>query len=284
MKAATIAIKGGRWTGTGVTVVVAVTLSAMVHGLHAQGSKGVHVCVSADGTIRYRPGSACPTGQTGYQLAEVEGDIKSPDEEKTTDKEIAELKGKVSFLTDRLSALERTSGARPNTTTASRVYAPFEVLDQSGNAILRVSANAQSDENGKAARILIARGASDNYGMFVRTTAGLLSLGLGVTRGGAGAVYVYDSRGKPKIVANGEDAISLLGPGGTEVAALSIGASGNGKLTLSDKSGQPMVTASMLSSKPVGIVVVGPAYKCAPNAGALGLGMPDCIVGRPPQE
>ncbi len=264
----------------GLGLLIRLSFPGLVADLAAQGKHGLHVCVDSDRLLRYTPAKECPIGQTGYRLAEVEADAKAPEEEKASEKAMADLKSKVSFLTERVSVLERekgreSTGNRP----ASRVFAPFEVLDKAGNSIFRVSANSESEEPKTAARVLISRGGGNNYSLRIRTPAGTDVASIGQTRSGAGTAYFHDEAGTERIIISGQfSGMSLRDAGGQEAAYLTIGKDGGGQMFLS-KAGQTLVEAGS-TSEGRGVVRTGPYVTCTGTRLPNGLGAPDCIMGR----
>jgi len=245
-------------------------------------TKGVHVCGTPGGALRFAPGSACRPGETGYDLAEAEEDLGSPDDEKAdkqADKEIRELRDKVKALTDRLSELEKADAhSAGGETVASRVFAPFEVLDKQGNAILRVSENSYKEEPGAGARILIAPGSSKNYSIRVRNADGKDAVGVGTTATKIGSILVYgDDPNQPRSIM-GIEGFQVFAPDNKEAAILTIGPAGGGKLALS-RHGQPMMEAGS-TNEGRGVVRVGPQFSCTGTRLANGMGAPDCIMGR----
>lgn len=127
-----------------------------------------------------------------------------------------------------------------------------------------------------------------------------------LTADGAGAVIVNDGSGaaiaKMEMTADGRPQVIVTGPGGNEIYAVmskdpeggggilqasngrgAVGTlmatkSGGGYLQIISSGGATAVEAGA-NSEGVGVVRVGPRFKCA--AGGMGLQIPDCIVGLP---
>jgi hypothetical protein len=248
--------------------------------LVAAEQEGVHVCIGADHVVRHALRAPCGSGETSYLLAEEKGDIQSPDEEKGADKEMRELEQQVKALTARISELERVNHnlAKSSEAANHRVSAPFEVLDEAGNAILRVTSNDLREESPKDANILIGRAPGGNYWMRMRSEDGAEALDLAMTKAGQGFVQAYDpTAGKARSLF-GWRGVSLFWSDDKESAALQIGDGGGGKLALA-KAGMLMMEAGS-TAEGRGVVRVGPNFTCTGTRLASGMGAPDCIMGR----
>jgi hypothetical protein len=235
----------------------------LVSGAHAQEKGGVHVCVGTDNVMRHALGAACRPGETSYLLAEEKGDIQAPEEAKGADKELSDLKGRLKTLTERVAGLEQASRSESGGNgqqVASRVYAPFEVLDKSGNAILRIS--DREDEPSKGSRVLIARGEANNYSLFFKTSGGVVATGIGQTREGAGGLYIYDVDGKNRVALLGTEGVVAYNKSGIAVTRLGALGSGNGYLTIGNSNGNSMVEAGVSEGR--GLVRAYPTTGIAP--------------------
>ena len=106
----------------------------------------------------------------------------------------------------------------------SRVSAPFEVLDPSGKAIFRVTANTADKERTDSAPILIAKMPnSGNYWLRLRSAAGAEALDLGMTPAGEGFMLAYDpTKGKARSLF-GWRGVNVFDAAGTEAATLVTG-------------------------------------------------------------
>jgi hypothetical protein len=251
--------------------------------LVAADQEGVHVCIGADHVVRHAPRAPCGSGETSYLLAEEKGEILPPDEEKGADKEMRELKQQVKALTERISELEHAGrdGAGGSKQVTSRVSAPFEVLDPSGNAIFRVTANIATDEPTRSAQVLIGKTPSGNYWLRMRTAAGAEALDLGMNAKGQGYMLAYDpTAGKARSLF-GWKGVTLFAADGNDAASMVTGDGGGGMLVLS-KAGQMMMEAGS-TAEGRGVVRVGPQFTCTGTRLPNGMGAPDCIMGRLPK-
>lgn len=253
---------------------------ALTSPLVAQGKDGVHVCIGADRIVQHAPGAACGSGQVGYLLAEEEGDIQSREEEKQADKEMRELTAKVKALTERIAQLERSGhdSAGGSKAVGNKVSAPFEVLDEGGNAILRVTTNDLRNEAPKDANIVIGRAPGGNYWIRMRSENGAEALDLAMTKAGQGFVQAYDPTQGATRSLFGWKGVSLFWSDDKESAALQIGDGGGGMLALA-KGGMLMMEAGS-TAEGRGVVRVGPNFTCTGTRLASGMGAPDCIMGR----
>jgi hypothetical protein len=104
-----------------------------------------------------------------------------PSRKKRRERQITDLQKTVATLTERLSSLERAPDGKDgtNSTPASRVFAPFEVLDKMGHPILRVSDEQAAVGLKSASRVLLTRGAADNHVLQFRTAYGVCSASIG---------------------------------------------------------------------------------------------------------
>jgi hypothetical protein len=246
--------------------------------LFAAEKDGVHVCIGADHVVRHAPGAACRSGEASYLLAEEKGDIDAPGQEKDADRELRELKDKLNALSERVANVER-AGHDSGKAATSRVMAPFEVLDPSGKAIFRVTANAADQERTDSAPILIARmPESGNYWLRMRSKSGAEAMDLGMTPVGQGYMLAYDpTQGKARGLF-GWRGVNVFDSGGIEAATLMTGSAGGGQMILS-KDNKLMVEAGS-TGEGRGVVRVGPFFTCTGNRLANGMGTADCIMGR----
>lgn len=175
-----------------------------------------------------------------------------------------------------LSEIGTRTAAEPN---VSRVLAPFEVANKDGTVILRVSDEPADVAAKSGARVIISRGSGANYVLHFRTPKGSYAASVGESSAGIGVIHLHDDAGQVRARADGKSGYLLFSPTGTIVANLGLGSSSAGFIELMDSGGTKMVEAGIYPDG-VGRVLVGPAYRCGPNPGALGLGIPDCIVGR----
>lgn len=271
----------------------------------AQDAPGVHVCVAADRVLRHAPAGTCPAGQEGYYLAEAEPELGTPDRDEKPVAQVADLQQRLATLVQRVASLEQSSANRaeglaqrvskleaapkneapPAAPPASRVRAPFEVVDASGKPIFVVTAEPTrafylKNASGEA----VALGSAQPHGGFFKVTSGdgdnrqavmgaldsrasFFVRGTGKVRG----VFALETDDKP--------ILSLSNEKGSPILALHEDASGGGYIQVGDAAGVPLVEAHVAEG--VGEVVTGPTYKCVGFAGpTVAVLVPDCIKGK----
>lgn len=244
MNSVMVALRRIAMTGMSVAVGLGL-LGLLASGVAAQRKNRVHVCVGANSVLRFQSGEKCAAGERSFLLAEVEAGAGVPEDGEATQKEIAALKSRIESLTNRVAALETGSSSKnqPGSVGASRVFAPFEVLDKSGSAILRVTDTSIEDEPKRGSRVLLAHGAANNYSLFFRTANGVSTSGIGQTKEGAGGLYVNDVDGTLRAAVLGTDGVVAFNKTGAGVAKLGSLASGNGYLAIANAGGNAMVEA-----------------------------------------
>ena len=274
---------------------------ASVGKLAAQASKGVHVCLGTDNLLRFTSGEKCPQGQRMFRLAEVEDEVGvTKERDDPPNAVVADLKTKVDFLSKRVTNLEKDSpdvagdvkskldqltqrvtnleneGANRTSdpSKASRVVAPFEVVDKSGNPILVVTDGPHASVARKG-RVQIARAVSNGFSILVRNASGSSVAGLGEVSEGGG-VFLSNAKGETRLFGSADVGLTLYGKADVTAVKLAIGPSGAGQFWLYDAGGMPMVNAGTAADG-VGIVQTGPNLACAPSAG---LRVGDCLRGR----
>jgi hypothetical protein len=259
---------------TGMALAMALATSAAAQG------RGVHVCVGADRVVRYEAADQCRPGEASHRLLDVRDEAVSAEQEEARERQITDLQKTVATLTERLSSLERAPDRKDgtNSTPASRVFAPFEVLDKMGNPILRVSDEQAAVGLKSASRVLLTRGTADNYVLQFRTAYGVYSSSIGESATGYGVVHLHDQGGNVRARGDAKDGFILFNGAAAPVGRLSFGPKGGGYLQLMEPGGMPMVEAGAFADG-VGRVIAGPNFKCQGNPAALGLGLPDCIKG-----
>lgn len=166
---------------------------------------------------------------------------------------IAELTARVSALEQRNAVLERELAALVRSTArldASRVKAPFEVVDRAGRPILRV---VEGEPTG--AGVVITSGAGGaRHGVYVLNAKGARVAALGQAPAGRGALAIREPDGKvifavtdgaptgTGVVVTGGDhgarrGLYVLSDGGTRVAGIAQAPDGYGVLALRDAKG-----------------------------------------------
>lgn len=277
----------------GGALLAAALMLVFPAGLTAQASKGVHVCVGTDNTLRFTSGEQCPQGQRMFRLAEVEDEVGvTKDRDDPPNAVVADLKTKVDFLTKRIANLEAelkkvdTDSKTSSNTTAktdpkipTQVRAPFEVVDKAGKPIF-VVADAPHALVARQGRIQIAQATTgdNHFSMIIRNTAGKAVVGMGELIEGGG-MYVADAEGKTRVFASPDNGLQVYNKAEGLVVHLKAGPGNAGQFWMYDEGGRAMVMAGTLGiDGGVGSVEVGPGRKCVPTGS---LRVPDCIRGRP---
>lgn len=199
---------------------------------------------------------------------------------------IDELRRQNELLQFRIEGFEKRLGALVVTGVQgpSRVQAPFEVVDHSGQTIFQVTGEVGSTAPSRG-RVQIARGSLDNFVLTLRRPNGDVSAVIAEAPNGVGSVQLRDGSGNQRVRLDGDAGVKLLGPKGESVAGLGFRNqnAARGVLTLDglfqiSDGGKTTVEAGTNPSG-VGVVRVGPGFvTCRPYAG---LRIADCIEGRP---
>lgn len=154
--------------------------------------------------------------------------------------------------------------------------------DAAGKPIFTVSDATSGDAT--VGRVHVGRGATDNYGIWIRGGAGKVAAAIGEGKTGGGVVTVSDPSGKRRADLYGQGGLAVYNTSGKEVVTLTLRSDNTesgllqlrGIFQLSDAAGQTMAEAGT-SPNGVGVVRVGPMAKCVPQGD---LRVPDCIMGR----
>ena len=205
--------------------IVAPMLAAVVAlcaVLPARAGDPIRVCVAANGTMHVLAAASCGAGEEQKLFAEWEEEVDEPDSDDAAEK-AAKLETQVRELTSRLAALESQQSqarARPEAQSgASRVEAPFEVVDASGSVILRVAESVSSSDGG-GAQVTIGAGDGGNYAVRVHKDGGPVIAGIGQSTDGAGLAIVMDESGNIAANLNGMQRRVAVYNQGSAVAAL----------------------------------------------------------------
>jgi hypothetical protein len=140
------------------------------------------------------------------------------------------------------------------------VYAPFVVLGSDDKPILRVDEKLASGGSG-GARVTIAGGDKSNFGIRFFNAGGKMVAAVGESQAGAGLVVISSSDGDRRAAMStheGKGDVSVIGESGNAVITLAQGASGGGKLEISNAGGALRVEAGV-APLDVGVVRTGPA-------------------------
>jgi len=148
--------------------------------------------------------------------------------------------------------------ARPSVADGTRTSGVETTLSAWGD-YADVSVTVNSD-----LRFRVGRRPKGNYALSMFGPAGKLAAGLAETDYGAGLAAIFDAAGTTRVAlhtgtADGPGLIQVFNPAVLPVATLSGDSNAaSGLLQLTNKSGDPMVTATVLSSG-VGVVFAGPS-------------------------
>lgn len=202
----------------------------------AQAGDPITVCVKADGAL-YIPYEVtrCAPGEERKLFAEWEPEEAESEEDEPAKEEVASekedgtnkdqmqqqlasLENRLQQLSSRIASLEQDKSAparsqtpSPPRSVASRVKAPFEVVDDAGTVILRVASRVAS-KDGQGARVTIGGGNFGNYALRVHRDGGAFVAGIGEAQDGSGIMLVNDSSGETSIAADGKlRSISVYG-------------------------------------------------------------------------
>lgn len=268
-------------------------LGALATHLVASSSEGVHVCVGADRVLRLERAARCPAGATEFHLAEVEPKLDEAPGQQQNEEAVADLQARVAALSKQLAATERDRDARsdelarristletaPGKTPskgdrpASRVVAPFVVVDQAGKTILKVDAEPRSmvlsNSRGEP-EVFIS--ALETGGFFkARSPNASRETVLGVVDQ-LGALVIRQAGDQPRVeIGLSTDAkpfIKLRNDNGVAMSELTQGTSGGGYLQLGNAEGRTTVDAGT-TPEGVGLIRAWPLGN--PGAGLVGM-------------
>jgi hypothetical protein len=146
-------------------------------------------CATLQGTARLSRNGSCKPSETvlhiGNAGAEGETDVSQ----------------RIAALEQRVLVLEQ---AVTIDSSGVKIHAPFVVVNNKGQIILRVSEKEKSDA-GNGARVSIGPGDGGNYALRVYKGGAAFVAGIGESQQGAGAVVTYDSSGSIAASMNGGD-------------------------------------------------------------------------------
>jgi hypothetical protein len=233
-------------------------------------------------------------------IAELQANASTPDPD------IAELQAslaardpEIAALQKRMQALESKSpepGAPAGKAVTNRVVAPFEVVNAAGKPLFAVTELTSAN----TARVSVGLSPSGEAQLVVKDAGGqrraaMAQYGTGAIIGtvtSAGmfqTLLVSNAEKGPALVLTRTDGKGLLNAdstgigfknaAGNTVVALGAGPGEGGVIEVMDSGGNKMIEAGTTSGG-VGTVRAGPQYKCGASPMAMGLGLPDCILGR----
>ena len=231
---------------------------ALAHGLVAQTSGSVQVCVAADGTIRLANGSTCPTGQTAYRLVLAAGGGAPTADDKGSAAQVSELKKTIDVLRDHISALEHEMANVAQVKAGGKIMAPFEVLDHSGKLIFRIRDDLHGFEMvNPAGQTVLWASALDIGGVFkTRSAAGFPEAAMG-TVGALGGFTLRDGNDADRIsmtLSGGKVSLDLRNDNHINIASLHQAPTGGGFLQLGAAGGESVVQAGVTAGGKCGRV------------------------------
>lgn len=216
--------------GCGVLATLAVFGSFVE--VHAQRSaeEVVDTCATPDGTLRLiEPFGSCAPGERRVRLREpeLEEEEEKPEEEQ---KPLLDLDRRVKDLE------ERAKGGR---LLGSRVYAPFEVVNEAGYVVFLVEDGRVRFSN--AAGKPVARVEMSELGAYfeARSGTGDLSAVIGASGETANVFLIEGDQRRINLGRNdkGQYGLRVYEPGGKLVAGIGQSTSGEGVVTVADMEG-----------------------------------------------
>jgi hypothetical protein len=267
-------------------------VGALLTRILGAGGDGVHVCVGADRVLRLERSARCAAGSTEYYLAEVEPELAdAPGDEKAGTADLAALQQRVATLSERLAVANQQAAALSQRMAAleaapkppapagkggqaaSRVVAPFEVVDQAGKAIFAVRPEPRGlvllDSQGR--QVVLASALAEGGFFKARSGDGSLETVMGVNNKYAGFVLRGTggkSRGSFAITEDGKPILNMTNDNFVTVVALTQGSTGGGYLALGNAEGASTVEAG---TTPEGVGLVRAMPNGNPGAGLVGM-------------
>jgi hypothetical protein len=204
----------------------------------------------------------------------------------------------IDALEKRVQALEsgpREPASPAGKSVTNRVVAPFEVVNAAGKPLFAVTELT----SGNTARVSVGLSPSGDAQLVVKDATGqrraaVAQYGTGaligtVTSTGMFQTLLVSSAEKgPALTLTRADGKGLLNAdsggigfknaAGNTVVALGTGPHEGGVIEVMDSGGNKMIEAGTTTGG-VGTVRAGPLYKCGASPMAMGLGLPDCILG-----
>jgi hypothetical protein len=224
-------------------VVCTVAAFGLFVDVRAQPSNDVvDTCANADGTLRLiQPFGSCAPGERRVRLREPE--LDKQEEKVEEQKQLLALEQRVKDLEER---------ARTGRLLGSRVYAPFEVINEAGYRVFMVEEDRVAFHTavGKiVARVVM----SEHGGYFMAESAtGPLQAVIGVSDKDANVLIQENDRRRIDLGTNrrGLFGLRVYEPGGKLVAGIGQGNAGDGVVTVNDAEGNQR--AAMYVGSPSG--------------------------------
>jgi hypothetical protein len=218
--------------GCGVlTTALAFTLYAE---LGAQGMKpAIDVCANGEGTLRLTEATVpCLAGERRLRLRQPDLAEDTGDDKKKKDED-----GRVADMQDRLKQLEeRAANGR---LLGSRVFAPFEVVNEAGYAVFKVDDGSVVFSNSGGTTVSRVAMTGDGSYFEARSTTAKLSAVIGTSSDQANVFVVENDQRRINLGRNDKGAYGLrvYEPGGKIVAGIGQATSGDGVVTINDAQG-----------------------------------------------
>jgi hypothetical protein len=228
----------------------------------------IHVCVASDGMLRLTEISDdCPPGQKSLFLKKAEADLELNDQTEKPAKDCTPTNAVdpkvLAEFERRVKALEDLSDRGE---LGSRVVAPFEVVDRTGQRVFYV--NRESGATvvrlyNNAGNPLARIGATDSGGQFVGEAAGSgVAAYLGISGGGSAAGLTILEQSRPRLelgrdAGTGRYRLKVFGNSGALVAGIGQEQNaGAGLAVVNDSAGRPRVSMGVAIGASRGIFTI----------------------------
>lgn len=216
----------------GAGVVCTVAAFGLFVDVSAQpANEVVDTCASADGTLRLiQPFGVCAPGERRVRLREP--DLDKQEQKPEEQKKLLDLDQRVKQLEER---------ARGGRLLGSRVYAPFEVINEAGSRVFTVEDGLVRFHNAVGAPV--ARVVMTTAGGYfeARSATSPKAAALGAVAESANLFVLENDIRRINLGRNeeGHYALRVFEPGGKIVAGIGQSTLGDGVVTISDAQGHP---------------------------------------------
>jgi hypothetical protein len=245
--------------------------------LTAQTAGTVRVCVSSDHVLR-QSASACPAGQSSYQLilAGTQGPL--PSDDKNASAQVTDLKKTIDFLRDRVANLEKEFASLEQIKAGGKVMAPFEVVDHSGKMIFRITDDVHGFVMANpAGQNVLWASALDKGGVFkTRSSASFPEVVMG-SSGAIGGFVVRDAEDQARAalsLTGGKPSLNLSNDNHVGIVSIHQATTGGGFMQLGTASGESAVQAGVTTGGTCGRVDTYPPT----NPGRTMVGAPGSFI------